>query len=414
MTKTVLISVLAALFSGYVSGADEDSLAALVTDFWNAKSAEERAESQRRLLQSDVDINRLYRRFKAGPQYSSDVPVGYQELVREAADGTRFPYVLLVPESYEPSRSYPVEFMLHGGVSRSFPTEPGSWWRRGYDALRSEEKIVVVPAAWNEAFWWFPNQADNLSAILREVKRLYNVSDNQVTLTGISDGGTGAYFFAYKQNTEWAAFMAFIGHPGVLRNPAGRASYQLYFENLMAKPLYIVNGEEDPLYPASTLVSFIEVLRRANITHVFRVIEGGGHDTSWLPEENAAIEKFKLDHPRDPLPDSIRWVADAEGLFNRSHWIIVDDLTRDEEAGMVRATRDGNLISVTTSNVDGFTLLLSPDEIDFSRPVAIYVNGSVRRSERLLQDPQTLLKWAARDLDKSMLFTVELNLRVGE
>ena len=395
-------------------GAENDSGNGLVTDFWHAESMETRNEARQRLLDSDIDVDTLYRWLNAGPDYSADVEIGYRELVRDDENGTRFPYVMLVPETYDPARSYPVEFMLHGGVSRSYPTEAGSWWRRGFDSLRSEEKITVVPAAWNDAFWWFPNQAENLLAILREVKRNYNVADNQVYLTGISDGGTGAYFFAFKQHTEWAAFMPYIGHPGVLRNPAGQVSYQLYFENLMGKSLYIVNGEEDPLYPSASLSPFVNVLQEAGINHVFKSIVGGGHNTSWLPEETAAIEQFKLDNPRDPLPDNVQWVTDSTDRFNRSHWLVIDELARDDAPGMVRVSRDGNIINVDTASVEAFTLLLSPEEIDFSRPVAVYINDSLRRSERLQQDPQTLLKWAATDLDKSMLFTVELNLRVGE
>jgi len=412
----LLLNILLSIccFSLPVSGAENDSADELIADFWRADSTAGSEQARQRLLDSDIDVSTLYRRLQEGPDYSADVETGRQDLVRETDDGTRFPYVLLVPESYDPARSYPVEFMLHGGVSRPFPTEAGSWWRRGFDSLRSEEKITVVPAAWNEAFWWFPNQGENLQAILREVKRSYNVADNQVFLTGISDGGTGAYFFAFKQHTEWAAFMPYIGHPGVLRNPAGQVSYQLYFENLMGKPLYIVNGEEDPLYPASSLLSFVEVLQEAGINHVFKAIEGGGHNTNWLPDESAAIEQFKRDNARDPLPDSVQWVTDSTDRFNRSHWLIIDQLAQDDTPGMVRVSRDGNIINVNTASVEAFTLLLSPEEIDFSRPVAIYINGSLRRSEQLQQDPQTLLKWAATDLDKSMLFTAELNLRVGE
>jgi poly(3-hydroxybutyrate) depolymerase len=413
MKTTLLISLFLAGLCSQVSAAEAGSLEQLIADFWNAVSPEEQQLAQQRLLSADVTVETLYRALKKGPAYSADVAVGYQEFNREALDGTTFPYVLLVPESYDPSRSYPVEFLLHGGVGRPFPAEPGSWWRSGYDSLRNEDRITVVPAAWNEAFWWFPNQAENLPAILRSVKRRYNVEDNQVTLTGISDGGTGAYFFAFKQNTDWAAFMPYIGHPGVLRNPAGQASYQLYFENLMAKPLYIVNGEEDPLYPASSLASFVDVFRQANINHVFRAIVGGGHNTRWLPEESAAIEQFKRDNPRDPLPDRVQWVTDSTERFNRNHWLIIDELAQTDQSGMVRVTRNGNIINVSTTGVESFTLLLNPEEIDFSRPVAIYINDSLRQSERLTQDLSTLLKWAARDLDKSMLFTAELTLRVG-
>jgi len=412
--KRLLVGVLGILLIGQqVAAVEAVDGVALVTRFWNAESVQEREAAKQALLNGGVDVVTLYRWLQAGPDYSGEVQRGYADRTREAIDGTRYPYVILVPESYDPARSYPVEFMLHGGVSRPFPEEPGSWWRRGFDSLRSEDKSTVVPAAWNGAFWWFPNQADNLRAILREVKRTYNVDDNRVFLTGISDGGTGAYFFAFKQPTEWAAFMPYIGHPGVLRNPAGQFSYQLYFENLMGKPLYMVNGEQDPLYPSSSLLPFVNVLQEAGINHVFKSIEGGGHNTNWLPDESAAIEQFKADNPRDPLPDNVQWVTDQTDRFNRSHWLVIDELNNTSAAGMVKVTRDGNIINAQTTNVDAFTLLLSPDEIDFSRPVAVYVNGALRISERINQDSQTLLNWAGIDLDKAMLFTAELNLQVG-
>ena len=59
---------------------------------------------------------------------------------------------LLIPETYDPLKKYPVEFMLHGGVSRPECEPGGGWWRRGFDSLKRDDRIVVVPASWNEAF----------------------------------------------------------------------------------------------------------------------------------------------------------------------------------------------------------------------------------------------------------------------
>jgi len=44
----------------------------------------------------------------------------------------------------------------------------------------------------------------------------------------------------------------------------------------------------------------------------------------------------------------------------------------------------------------------------------VRVNGKVIHQALVSQSSQTLLKWAALDLDRSMLFTAELNLRPGE
>lgn len=385
----------------------------LINNFWLATTAEQRQESQQQLIKQIPNVDSLYQRLKAGPSYPDDAAVGQQESARIAADGTRFPYVILVPDEYDSAISYPVEFMLHGGVSRPEWEAGGNWWRRGYDSLKQPDRITVVPASWNEAFWWFDNQAESLTAILKTIKQNYNVDDNRVTLAGVSDGGTGTYFFAFKQPTEWAVFLPYIGHPGVLRNTQSGGGHKLYFENLMSRALYIVNGENDPLYPVSSVRPFIDILEQAKINHIFKPIAGGGHNTNWLPEESPMIEQFKLDNPRDPFPEEIRWVADRTDRYNRNLWIQVDELAIENQPGMLEVSRNGNTFSVSADSVTEFTLLLNPEEINFSEVVKVSVNGSLLFDGIVVQDSNTLLSWAQRDMDKSMLYTAELNLRTA-
>ena len=74
--------------------------------------------------------------------------------------------------------------------------------------------------------------------------------------------------------------------------------------------------------------------------------------------------------------------------------------------------RDGNQIRVNAYYVNAFTLLLNPEEIDFSQPVTVIINDDVVHDSIVEQSAETLLKWAARDRDRAMLFTAELMLRV--
>ena len=397
----------------YSNAAEEIDSAQLVNTFWTANSEAAIESSKSELIAAASTISELYRWLKTGPAYAQSAAVGQQESVRIGVDGTRYPFVYLIPETYDSTRSYPVEFMLHGGVSRPQWGPGGEWWRRGYDSLKQEDRIVVVPAAWNTAFWWYENQADNLPLILRELKQTYNIDDNRVTLTGVSDGGTGAYFFAFKQSTEWAAFLPYIGHPGVLRNPQSGPGYKLYFENLMSRPLYIVNGENDPLYPVSSIEPFINILQEANIEHVFRAIEGGGHNTNWLPEEQPMIEQFKLDNPRDPFPTELRWVTDRSDRYNRNLWMRIEELAVEGQPGLMSITQEGNSFTVTAESVDAFTLLLNPEQIDFSEEVRVVVNGRPLFIGQVAEDMNTLLDWAVRDRDRTMLYTAALSLRVN-
>ena len=50
----------------------------------------------------------------------------------------------------------------------------------------------------------------------------------------------------------------------------------------MNKPLYIVNGENDRLYPAASLSSFMDILKDVGVPHIWTVIVEGGHNTEWL------------------------------------------------------------------------------------------------------------------------------------
>lgn len=385
----------------------------LVNRFWLSDEATATSAAEE-LLTISRDVAELYSWLKRGPSYESDVPIGEQVLSRTAEDGTEFPYMVFIPESYDPKQTYAVEFVLHGGVGRPKP-EPGeNFWQRSFDRIGQDGRITVVPSSWQETFWWADSQADNLPAILRNLKQRYNIDENRVTLTGISDGGTGAYFYAFKQPTEWAAFLPYIGHPGVLRNPQSGGGYRLYFENLMGKPLFIVNGENDRLYPAASLSSFIQILEDENVDHIWRVIEGGGHNTEWLPEELAAIEQFKANNARDPFPDSVQWVADRTDRYNRNHWIRVDETAEENTPSLLKVDRDGNRFVVDARGVNQFTLLLNPEEVDFGSPISVQANGELVFSGLVEQKKITLLQWALQDLDRTALVTAELNITIGE
>lgn len=409
LTLNLTIAFSISISGNYLAAADNT---ALVNQFWSTADNGQNAQIQSQLISSSSDVSTLYQLLKTGPTYRSDVPTGQQESIRIAADGTRFPFIFLVPDNYDPTHRYPVEFMLHGGVSRPEWEPGGGWWRRGFDSLKQTDRIVVVPASWVDAFWWHENQAENLPAILNTLKASYNIDEDRVTLTGVSDGGTGAYFFAFKQPTPWAAFLPYIGHPGVLRNQQSGGGYRLYFENLMSKPLYIVNGENDRLYPASSVAPFIEILAEEGVDHIWKVIPEGGHNTNWLPDEAPMIEQFKQDNPRNALPERVQWVADRTDKFNRNLWVQIDSMS--QTPGLLEVNRNGNEFRVLARGVSEFTLLLNPEEVNFSQAIQVYVNSGNIFDEIVAQDKQTLLHWASKDLDRSMLFTAELKLRTGE
>ena len=83
---------------------------------------------------------------------------------------------------------------------------------------------------------------------------------------------------------------------------------------------------------------------------------------------------------------------------------------RNGESGRVDLARSGNRSDAKTRGVAAFTLLLSPDQFDLNRAVTVVVNGRTVFEGIVQRDVRTLLKWAARDNDRTMLFGAELRI----
>ncbi|HTL01660.1 MAG TPA: PDZ domain-containing protein [Vicinamibacterales bacterium] len=434
-------------------------------------------------------------------------------------------YAFVVPDNYDPSRSYPVRVQLHGGISRQ---EPPDVSRLGIARLPGAvEEIQVFPAGWFGSSWWQASQVDNLSRILDKLKRTYNVDENRVYLTGISDGGTGVYFMAFRDTTPWASFLPLNGQMTVLASTRAGVDGLLFPANAVNKPFFVVNGGRDPLYPAHLVAPFVEHLARLGTDVVFRVKADAGHDTNWWPQERPRFETFVDEHPRDPLPDRITWETERVDRYNRAHWLVIDRLgatagdadfadsnllrpgkayyfglrtdasedhgrrvidvsdgsnasrlglrrgdvlrevdghrvadgsevvqrmqawavgsevqlkverggqrtllegryqpeevempavpifPRGKASGRVDLVRRGNSVEASTRGVRAFTLLLSPSKFDFRQPVRVTANGRVVFDRIVEPSTATLLKWAARDNDRTMLFGAEVSIEMG-
>ena len=366
-----------------------------------------------------------YERFLNGPEHSGDVPTGRLELTRTNQDGLLHRYVLIVPENYDATRRYPVAFYLHGGVSRPDPGPGGGWWRN-YDNVTGYDRIAVLPLSWNESLWWQASQVENLRGILSDLKRTYNVDENRIYAFGSSDGGTGVYFLAFRDVTPWAAFLPFIGFPGVLLNTSTGTDGQMHLANLTNKPLFIVSGETDRLYPARLMQPFLQAFESVGVDFVFTVKQAD-HTTRWWPEEADNIERFLEANPRDPHPERILWATERTDRYNRTHWVVIDEigpvagddqrgdlasLSADGLGGVVEAVRDGNDVIVDAYHVRRLTLLISPDVFDVRSPIRVIANGEVAFEGMVQPSVDTLRKWAARDHDRTMLYAAEITLEL--
>jgi hypothetical protein len=422
--RSIASALLAAAMGAVAVGAVQFSPSTLdsaLGKYWDAKTPADAAKAAPEILRAGASFDEIYARLREGRPYAASPPTG----VIRARHG-RFEDWLNVPAGYDPSRKWQVRIQLHGGVMR----EDSSLRGDGSIRLPGVEQIHVMPAGWSDAPWWSDAQVENVHAIVDSVKRTYNVDENRVVLSGISDGGTGAYYIAMRDTTPYASFLPLNGYVLVLRSEALQIG-SLFLNNLRDKPFFIVNGGRDPLYPIDIVEPSIVHMNRSGVAIVYKPQAQAGHDTSWWPVVKDDFEAFVRAHPREPLPDALTWETSDTRNWNRAHWLTIDALgsTPDDarnlpdanlsenvpifprsRSGRVDLVRRGNTVTAKTRGVKEFTLLLSPDRFDFSRTITVVANGKTVFDGKIDKNLSTLLKWAARDNDRTMLFAAELKI----
>lgn len=400
----------------------QSAVDAAFKQFWDARSPQEAATEGSAVVKSGVAFDDAFARLKKGRAYGADAPRGVVRLSHRTA-AAQFQYTLDVPQTYDPARTYQVRVQLHGGVGRPDATPRGNG---SIGALAGAEQIYVLPTAWADAPWWDESQVDNLRVILDGVKRTYNIDENRVVMSGVSDGGTGAYYFAMRDTTPFASFLSLNGYMMVLANTS-LVREPLFPHNLLNKPFFVVNGGRDPLYPTSIIEPVIRHLQRDGVAIDYHPQPTGVHNTAWWPDVKETFEAFVRRHPRDPLPSKVTWEAEEGASANRAHWLVIDkvvapraqtppsdanEFSRLAKAGRVDLVREGNTVRATTRGVAEFTLLASPDAFNFAQPITVVADGRTVFNRRADASVATLMKWAALDNDRTMLFGAEIHVRL--
>jgi hypothetical protein len=404
--------------------------------FWDARTPADAARASEAVLGTGVSYDDALRRLRHGRPYTAQKP-GVVMLTNKTEDRVEHYYAVTVPPAYDPAKRYQVRFQLHGGVTGRQTNQPRNSGDIG--TLAGAEQFYVIPYGWTDAPWWSEDQVLNMNAIVDSLKRTYNIDENRVVVSGVSDGGTGAYYLAMRETTPFASFLPLNGFIMVLAALETGIDDQLYPNNLRNKPFYAVNGGRDRLYPTAAVEPYVLHLKKSGVSVDYHPQPLGEHNTAWWPDVKDSFERFAADHPRDPSPARLTWETEVM-KHNRAHWLIIDKLgaqaddarglsdandysrngalpiplfDRHTPSGRVDVVRTGNTVDATTRGVAAFTLLVSPDAFDLSQPIKVTSNGKVVFEGKVQPSLSTLLKWAARDNDRTMLYAAEISIKLG-
>jgi poly(3-hydroxybutyrate) depolymerase len=420
------------------------SLDAAMQTFWAAGAPDEGGRVKiadasaaiQRVIASGASFDDVLAKLKGGRSYSKK-PTG-RVVYSSSVNGQLLDNTLEVPASYDPAKPWPMRVSLHGGVSRQPPANGEAPARPLTNRMPGGDELVLHPRGWLDAEWWKPVAVRNLLNVIDRVKRDYNVDESRIYVTGISDGGSGVFFYGMREATLWSACLPLNGHPLVIANPATEADGQMYPVNMKNCPLYAVNGGRDQLYPAASVAPTMEMFKRAGVDVTFQVYPDGEHNVNWWPQERPRYEAFLAAHPRVAHPERISWETERTDRYDRFRWLLIERLgrrgsdvplddvntfvprsgsevqlfERTAPSGRVDVVRKANAFEARSRGVQSFTLLLSPDVVDFAKPIRVTVNGRVVHEAVVRPDIQTLLTWASHDNDRTMFYGAALTVQV--
>jgi phospholipase/carboxylesterase len=199
-------------------------------------------------------------------------------------------WAVYVPEYYQQRARWPLIVGLHGGGG-SGNDFLWSWLREA----RTRGMILACPTSAQDSWpLWEPEaEADAIAALVEWVCREWQVDSQRILLTGMSDGGTYAYLCGLQAQSPFThvAPIAATFHPMLLDGV-----------DVADRPVYIVHGVHDQVFPVDTARLAAAVLEAAGARVTYRELDDLAH--AYPAEENAAILDWFLREPPGKRPRS--------------------------------------------------------------------------------------------------------------
>jgi predicted peptidase len=203
--------------------------------------------------------------------------------------GADYPYQVYVPRVYDANVAWPVILFLHGAGERG--TDGVRQTAVGLGAaLRLEPErwpaIVVFPQAPPDSAW-SGVPADVAMAALDRTLAEFSTDRRRVYLTGMSLGGNGVWYLAYRNANVFAAIAPVCAWVTSLDGyqaashavpPSDGEPFAALAERLAGKPTWIFHGEVDPAVPVEESRRAAEALRARGADVRYTELPGTGHN----------------------------------------------------------------------------------------------------------------------------------------
>lgn len=216
-------------------------------------------------------------------------------LNRTVVDGSETRrYQVFVPGTYTASQRWPVVLFLHGGGEQGndglLQTNEGLGpaIRRNADRWPA---IVVMPQVRPGKRWNDQDAAWALKA-LEQTQREFSTDPSRVYLTGLSRGGAGAYYLAYRNPGRFAALLVSCGRVTAATTLDGQPApdvdpvipktdndpFSVLAAQLKQVPIWIFQGDADMTISVEESRRLAQALLQVKAPVTYTELAGVGHN----------------------------------------------------------------------------------------------------------------------------------------
>lgn len=233
----------------------------------------------------------------------------------------------------------------------------------------------------------FAGEIDCLEA-LAEVEKRYPIDENRRVIRGFSMGGAACWQFAVHYPSLWAAAAPGAGFsetPDFLKVFQKETLQPTWYEkklwhlydctdyagNLFNLPTVAYSGEKDTQKQAADMMAAAMKKEGLSLVHLIGPNTGHGYHPQTKQELNRRIDRI-ASIGRKAVPERVHFTTWTL-RYNRSFWIVVDELEQHWERADVEAHTWSDGFEVATKNVNAFTLEFGPGENPLENPARVMV-----------------------------------------
>jgi predicted peptidase len=192
-------------------------------------------------------------------------------------DGKQRPYVVYVPRTYDPAKTWPLVVFLHGRGERGDDGLQQTAIGIGQAIRLHPERFpcIVVMAQCPESGHW-DAAVNGITVSMEQTIAEYSIDPARITLTGLSMGGYGTWMYGAARAEQFAALMPICGGGDTGDAPA-----------LATLPIWAFHGDADDVVNVEESRAMVTAVKEAGGKIKYTEYPGVGHD-SWTAAYNDA------------------------------------------------------------------------------------------------------------------------------